>query len=133
MGGWSPTRRSLLHGLSVGTVGIAGCSAVTDQGSSAIDLYLINDTDSEVFATIQYESCDQIGPKQLDVGDLNPGYYHFSGNDIVANSGRCSIEVSTRDGVSDTYEWTVGERTLVIRIKPDAIEFNHRPPEYDPA
>lgn len=133
MVGWSPTRRSFLHGVSVTTVGIAGCSAVTEQESSAIDLYLINDTDSEVFATIQYESCDQIGPKQLDVGDLNPGYYHFSGNDIVANSGLCSIEVTTRDGVSDSHEWTVGERTLVIRIKSDAVEFSHRSPDYDPA
>lgn len=131
--GWSPTRRSFLRGLSVTTVGIAGCSTIIEQESGAIDLYLINDTDAEVFATIQYESCEQIGPKQLDVGDLNPGYYHFSGNDIVANSGPCSIEVSTRDGLSDRYEWTVGERTLVIRIKPDAIEFNHRPPDYDPA
>lgn len=132
MVGWPPTRRSFLHRLSVATVGIAGCSAVTEQGSSAIDLYLINDTDTEVFATIQYESCDQIGPKQINVGDLNPGYYHFSGNDIIANSGLCSIKVSTQDGVSDTYEWTVSQQTLVIRIKPDAIEFNHRSPKFTP-
>jgi hypothetical protein len=119
MRGWSPTRRSFLYRLSVATIGIAGCSAVTEQESNAIDLYLINDTDTEVFAAIQSESCNQIGAKQLDVGDLNPGYYHFSGNDIVANSGLCTIEVSTRDGISNTYEWTVGERTLVIRIKSD--------------
>lgn len=118
--------------LSVATVGIAGCLAVTEQRSRAIDLYLINDTDAKVFATIQYESCDQIGPKQVNIGDLNPGYYHFSGNDIVAHSGLCSIEVSTRGGVSDMYEWTVSQQTLVIRIKPDAIEFNHRSPNFTP-
>lgn len=131
--GWSPTRRSYLHSLSAAMVGIAGCSAVTEQESRAIDLYLFNDTDSEVLATIRYKSCDQVGQDEVKTEGLNPGYYSFSGNDIVANSGPCSIEVSTRGGLSDTYEWTVGERTLVVRVKPDTIEFNHRPSSFTPA
>jgi hypothetical protein len=114
------------------TVGSAGCSTFVGAESDPVDLYIINDTDSEVSVQLRYLSCDQVGDKMVEIGELNPGYYHFSANEIVSNSGLCSLKITTGRGLSDEYEWQVGEKTLVIRIEPDSIQFAHRPPGYDP-
>lgn len=127
---WSLSRRSVLRaGILASLPGVAGCS--TRSGYNAIDVYIYNETEAELTATFRFLTCEQVGDEQQTIG-VEPDLYSYSANTVIADSGMCSLEVSIPDGPSDTYEWEVGQKTLVITIKPDSIEFTRRSPTYTP-
>lgn len=128
---WSLSRRSVLQagGLAV-LPAIAGCSTLGSE-HEAVSLYVYNETTSELTATLHYLTCEQIGNEQQSI-TVESDTYSYYASTVVADSGMCSLEVSTPDGPSDTYKWDVGRKTLVITIKSDSIEFTHRSPTYTP-
>jgi hypothetical protein len=132
MADWSLHRRTVLRAASgVSLAGLAGCSALRERGRSAIALYVVNETDAELTATLHYLDCRQVGDVQQTVG-VEAGAYSSTESAIVADSGTCALEVTVPNGPSETYEWTVDRRTLVVTITPDAIEFDRRSPTYHP-
>lgn len=104
---------------------------MSNRQRGAIPLYVINETDSELRVVLHYLTCEQVGSEQQGIG-VEPNSYSYSANNVVEDSGVCTLEVSIPDRPPETYEWNVDRKTLVIRIKPDSIEFEHRSPTFTP-
>lgn len=103
----SLSRRDVLKMATVGTVGLAGCGASSqDPEFRIVDFYFTNNHDQAhtLEATITesgevvFEERVELGPAEYVDGDLNPAFHEFSG--YPTEPGAYALEATVDDSGS---------------------------------
>ncbi|WP_049941120.1 hypothetical protein [Halorhabdus utahensis] len=82
-----------------------------------------NEREGEVAATVRFVDCS-ITDELTKTASVAAGSKHTFNHVVKEQSGTCTIAVETGGGLTDRFDWQVGESTLDVRIYENEIELS---------